>query len=436
MPYDGCKKTRAATRHEREDHMSTYDQDVHDGKTQVSPRPQARVPQADNPYAGGQPYEGNPYADVDQPRVARRQQPQGAGRGSGSGTGSGRGSGMRRPHLPSGKPRHGCLSLLLWLVMVPTVALMWMRTIPLEDSTGPAIPELVSFIPLLFIPVAIVVVLALLWRRYLLVIVSAASLGLLLFWHWGYFVPSGRLTNPPATTQASSPSTSDSYLRLMTLSADGGRASATEVVRAVREEGVEVLAMQEVSWALIDELEEAGLTDILPNMVQGMAGNHDNGGINCLWFRASVSNPSDNLLDIDTSAMSAGSIQVGGKTLRFVSAHPNSPVRNAQALWSEGLNVLEQLSSYDHNYVIMGDFNATWNHAAFRALLGTTFVDAGEQAGEWFHMTFPSNMPIPPLIEIDHIVYTKGAGLFVGKLATRSIPGTDHQALLGTMQAS
>lgn len=51
-------------------------------------------------------------------------------------------------------------------------------------------------------------------------------------------------------------------------------------------------------------------------------------------------------------------------------------------------------------------------------------------------MTYPANSTIPPLIEIDHIVYSRDAGLYVGDLQTISVAGSDHLALLATLEAS
>ena len=63
-------------------------------------------------------------------------------------------------------------------------------------------------------------------------------------------------------------------------------------------------------------------------------------------------------------------------------------------------------------------------------------LDASEQAGEGFHMTYPANSAIPSIIEIDHIVYSKNSGITVSSLQTVEIAGTDHQALLATLEAS
>ena len=146
-----------------------------------------------------------------------------------------------------------------------------------------------------------------------------------------------------------------------------------------------------------------------------------------------MSDFSGNLLPIETSSMPAGTVDIGGVAVRVVSVHPNSPVRGAQDLWDEGLSVIGSLAGYDHSYLVMGDFNSTWDHARFRELLGTSFVDAGAAAGEGFHMTFPSGS-LPSVIEIDHIVYARDTGIAVSSLETAVVSGTDHRALLGVLE--
>ena len=149
-----------------------------------------------------------------------------------------------------------------------------------------------------------------------------------------------------------------------------------------------------------------------------------------------MTNVSENLLPIQTSSMPAATVAIGSVRVRFVTVHPNSPIRGAEELWDEGLSTIKTLQDYDHAYVIMGDFNSTWDHARFRELLGTTFLDASASSGEGFHMTYPSGTPIPPLIEIDHIVYSRDSGIVVSELQTMEVSGTDHRALLGTLEAS
>lgn len=339
-----------------------------------------------------------------------------------------------------GRPTHGLISLVMWLGILVVLVLMAARMVPASMASGRMIPELVSFVPFAVLPTLAVVVLAFLFRRRLLTVVSALCLVVLVGWHIGYFVPRHPLssTAAQATSLASGTTadTQDNAVRVMTVNTLHGQASAAQIVATVREQKVEVLALQEVTPGMLSDLKNAGIYEVLPHYVFGDSGKWDNGGTNVLFSVVQMSNQNTNLLPIETSSMPAGDLTLGGKAVRFVSAHPNSPHKGGQGLWSEGLGTIQSLADYDHSYVIMGDFNATWDHARFRELLGDAFVDAGEQAGEGFHMSYPANRKIPPMIEIDHIVYAKDSGIRVGNLQNVEIAGTDHMALLATLEVA
>lgn len=335
-----------------------------------------------------------------------------------------------------GRARHGCLSTLLWIVMAAVVALLALRTLPSSMASGPAVPELVSFVPVAIVPSVICLVLAMLWHRRVLALVCLLALAVNGSWHAGYLVGRQRVSAEAQAAVAASPTTDDAYARVMTLNTYNGQASAAQVVSLVRERHVEVLCLQELTDGMVKDLERAGIDELLPyHVVSEGASAISNGGRNGIWTAAPQTDVSRNLLPIDTSSMPAASVQVGGTTVRIVSVHPNSPVRGAQDLWDEGLSVIGSLSDYGHAYLIMGDFNSTWDHARFRSLLGTTFEDASEASGEGVHMTYPANGIVPPLVEIDHIVYSSGSGIVVSSLETAHVAGTDHLALIGTLEA-
>lgn len=354
-----------------------------------------------------------------------------------------KGSTVRRNALSRwwrGRARHGLISLFMWLGMLVVLVLMAARMVPSSHSAGRVIPELVAFVPFAVLPTLVVVLLSTFWHRRILAVLSTLCLVTLVVWHIGYFAPRHTLSDTArsatSTSSGTAPNTDDRVLRLMTLNTLNGRVSASKVVDVVRTQKVELLALQEVSQGFLQELSDAGIHDLLPYSVLGSSGRSDNGGINVLFSATQMSDQNTSLLPIETSAMPAGSLAIGGTTVRFVSAHPNSPHKGGQGLWSEGLTTIAKLANYRHSYVILGDFNATWDHARFRELLGSSFVDAGEQAGEGFHMTYPANSTIPPLIEIDHIVYSRDVGLYVGDLQTINVAGSDHLALLATLEAS
>lgn len=95
-----------------------------------------------------------------------------------------------------------------------------------------------------------------------------------------------------------------------------------------------------------------------------------------------MENAKQNLIPVESSSVSAATIDFGGSKVRFGSVHPFSPRPRNQGLWNRSLDSLAQLQHYDNLYVLMGDFNSTWDHASFRYLLGSRFLDSGQQAGE------------------------------------------------------
>lgn len=364
-------------------------------------------------------------------------------------TGYGAGASVRDQAADEGSPRggrkggsimgwftkpakHGFLSFFLWVATLCAVGVMSLRMLPEADQSGRALPEIIAFVPLFGIVSAVVLVLALLWRRRVLVLVSLACVVVQVVWHIGFFAPTARVSDEARRTVESGAVVGDNVARLMTLNTKEGNADADAIVAMVREENVEILALQEVTQSLLDRLAAAGLYDVLPYYVTSVATDSDNGGMNGVWSMAPMSSVSQSLLPIETSQMPAGTVMLGDVPVRFVSAHPNSPTRGKQSLWSEGLDTVGDLKDYDWTYVIMGDFNSSWDHPRFRSLLGDTFVDAGEQSGEGFHFTYPGDSAIPALIEIDHIVHDKS--VVVSDLDTADIAGADHKALLGTLE--
>lgn len=341
-------------------------------------------------------------------------------------------------------PRHPILAAVLWLITLALLGVMALRYAPSVFNNGKLIPEVASFVPYAAVVSLLVLIPAVLWRRRILVVVTIACLVAQVIWHAGFFVPAPSISASAKQPVPAIASTGDNVVRMMTLNTAVGGASAQEIVDTVREQRVEVLALQEVTDQLLSNLEAAGLYELLPNVVLGERTATDNGGVNGLWTLAPMSNVSQSLINVTSSATPAASIQVGQRTVRLVSVHPSSPRTGQHGFWNAGLQDIRSLAQYEHDYVIMGDFNSTWDHSRFRKLLGTAFVDASQQAGEGFHNTWPSDpsyttemfsvpVPLPPVIEIDHIVYAKDSGLSVASLETVKITGSDHMALLGTL---
>lgn len=334
---------------------------------------------------------------------------------------------------------HRYLDGLLWMVTFGVIAVMVLRMMPNGLDGKRYIPLIVAFVPWMAVLSAAILLISLISRRRLLSVISMLCLVIQLVWHAGFLYPRVSLSSAARTAvTAVTASVDDRYARLMTLNTRNGQADAAQIVQTVREQHVEVLALQELNSSMISRLNEAGIRELLPYSVVASTSSSDNGGVNGLWSAAPMSERTGDLIPIEASSIPAASIDFDGTVIQFGSVHPFSPRPSNQGLWDRGLGSISQLREDDHTFVLMGDFNATWDHASFRYLLGGRFVDAGENAGEWFHMTYPANkklfsvIPVPAAVEIDHIVHDRG--VVVGDLDTVSIAGSDHKALLGTLE--
>lgn len=334
---------------------------------------------------------------------------------------------------------HRYLDGLLWMVTFGVIAVMVLRMMPNGLDGKRYIPLIVAFVPWMAVLSAVILLISLISRRRVLAVISVLCLVMQLVWHAGFLYPRVSLSSAARTAvTAATVSVDDRYARLMTLNTRNGQADAAQIVQTVREQHVEVLALQELNSSMISRLNEAGIRELLPYSVVANTSSSDNGGVNGLWSAAPMSERTGDLIPIEASSIPAASIDFDGTVIRFGSVHPFSPRPSNQGLWDRGLGSISQLHEDDHTFVLMGDFNATWDHASFRYLLGGRFVDAGENAGEWFYMTYPANkklfgmIPVPAAVEIDHIVHDRG--VVVGDLDAVTIAGSDHKALLGTLE--
>ncbi|MDQ6641448.1 MAG: endonuclease/exonuclease/phosphatase family protein, partial [Actinomycetota bacterium] len=81
--------------------------------------------------------------------------------------------------------------------------------------------------------------------------------------------------------------------------------------------------------------------------------------------------------------------------------------------------------------LVVGDFNATRDHSAFRKILATGVSDAADVANSGWQPTWPTRSRawyLRPLIAIDHVL---SSGQYAAvRTDSISVSGTDHRALV------
>lgn len=121
-----------------------------------------------------------------------------------------------------------------------------------------------------------------------------------------------------------------------------------------------------------------------------------------------------------------------------VAAHPTQPVSPTQ--WAEDHTRLRSAvlqrppdpgSAAAVPLVVVGDLNATRDHAPLRRLAEIGLRDAVEIANGGWRPTYPLGgterrlgVPVPLIVPIDHVLISQG--LTVSQADTFSIPGADH----------
>ncbi|PUB23938.1 endonuclease/exonuclease/phosphatase (EEP) superfamily protein YafD [Promicromonospora sp. AC04] len=313
---------------------------------------------------------------------------------------------------------HGFTSSVLWIIAIPLLLVALARVLPF-DGVVP-LPHLVAFTPWATLATLPLLIITLFSRRWVLSLLLAASLAGFLYWMVPFFTP-------PETSTVADPADAGT-LRVMTVNTLYGQADAESVVELVDSQNVEVLAVQELTPAFEEALADAGLDDLLPHSFTVPADDGPAGS--GLWSSTELTEVEQ--LAGTSFAMPSALVAVGGTDVRVTVVHPHPPMPNDITTWRTELAALaDQVQADKTPQIMAGDFNATYDHASFRALLGSRFSDATREWGAGPAVTWPEGSRVPALFALDHVVVEKD--MPVSDVVSMQVPGTDHRALVATV---
>jgi endonuclease/exonuclease/phosphatase family metal-dependent hydrolase len=319
-------------------------------------------------------------------------------------------------------------SVVALLVAVPVAGLSLFRAIPADWPLQ--VVQLLSFTPWLALPAALAAVLALLGRRPWVITTTAVLLAAQLFWlfplDWLFPGDSARPMMTPADSVA---------LKAMSFNSEYGQADADTIVRLVRENGVELLAVQEHTQGLEDRLQAAGLADILPNRLSDPTDDASGSAIYSLYPLEAAGRLPNTPFQIPVTRVAIGK-PGDSAVLTVTNVHTLPPVDARIAQWRSDLAAVARQAARPGHQLLLGDFNATYDHHEFRELLdaggdGTKLVDVGVSSGGRFSPTWPMEGPVLPGIVIDHMVTSQDVANT--GYAVHRVPGSDHAAILATL---
>jgi endonuclease/exonuclease/phosphatase (EEP) superfamily protein YafD len=309
------------------------------------------------------------------------------------------------------------------MALGPVVGVSVFRALPRELPTP--VVQLLAFTPWMVAPALLAVILAALGRRLHTVTVSVLLLAVQIFWLF-----------PPDAGNSPAAEVPGAELKAMNINAEFGQADAEEIVQLVRDNQVGLLTVQEHTRELEDRLAAAGLGSLLPHRIS----HPRESGRGCAVY--SIHPLREVALVPDTPFMMPlvrVKIRDGGQEalLDLVNVHAHAPLVGRVAQWRKDLAAVSRLAADKGHLLLIGDFNATYDHWEFRKLLErgpgrTKLVDAGIAAGARFVPTWPMRSHRLPGITIDHIVTSPEIGS--SGYSVRRVSGTDHAAILAKLR--
>ncbi len=114
--------------------------------------------------------------------------------------------------------------------------------------------------------------------------------------------------------------------------------------------------------------------------------------------------------------------------IRLIALHTPTPVHDFDA-WLHDLELAGNLGrTGDTPTAIVGDFNASFWHPAFRELLDDGYTDAHIANGRGFSVSWPTGRTLPPFVRLDHALTTDG--LVATSVNDFAVPGSDHRGFV------
>lgn len=227
----------------------------------------------------------------------------------------------------------------------------------------------------------------------------------------------------PRTVRAPQPDADGPLVTVAVVNARIGGADPTEIVTAVREQGVDLLAVVEGTVAFDDALRAAGIDALLTAADVGPAG--------AVHAVGNVVPQRDGFPRGDTPDVVWD--HPAGERLLVTTLHAAAPIGDeGTRVWAEG--VARTPPPDGPTTLVLGDFNATIDHATFRALLAQGWRDAAAEAGRGLAPTYDGLVDDSPALPmaIDHVLVPPHVA--VVDVRTRDVAGTDHRMVIADLR--
>jgi endonuclease/exonuclease/phosphatase (EEP) superfamily protein YafD len=218
-------------------------------------------------------------------------------------------------------------------------------------------------------------------------------------------------------------------LRVLTNNLLWGTADPDEVLALVRQHHVDLLALQEYTPAAEKALHSAGMAELLQYRVTHPL---DEPGGSALYSRFPLTDHGYRALPPNFGQSRATLRVPGAGDVLVESVHPASPSTAGWLRhWRTGLSAQPPAMRDGPVRILLGDFNATLDHAPLRRLLRTGYRCAAGSVGAGLAGTWPYDGTRLPRVAIDHVLVDRRVA--VHAVSVHRVTGTDHRAVLAEL---
>lgn len=305
-----------------------------------------------------------------------------------------------------------CVGLVLAALSVPIA-------VRGADADGPTpIAQVLAFLPWFLVPGWLALLYAVLTRRGVLAVWSIAVLMATV----GFTLPQG-----PNAPDGAAERTGKAHFRVLTANLRLGGATGA-LVKTLRRERPEIVSVQECDSTCAEALRSPSMRKAYPYRHIMEAESAAGSALLSVYPLEDESSLQGQM------AMPRAVADIAGTRVAVQVAHPVPPMPEALGAWREELNRLRAYgaSRGDTPTVIAGDFNASQDHAAFRAVLETGMNDASRLTGQSRTPTWPDTAALAMGAQIDHVLLSEPMTAVGAEFL--ELAGSDHLAVLADVK--
>jgi endonuclease/exonuclease/phosphatase (EEP) superfamily protein YafD len=227
---------------------------------------------------------------------------------------------------------------------------------------------------------------------------------------------------PRAIGSETTPVGGHDTLNVLSANVYRGDADPAALVALVDRYDPDLLSIQELTPSFAGRLRRAGIGRRLPHAVLMAQPRGHGGGLYARFPLTPLAHQTPSLFRMPRAMIALPD----SRHLRVVAVHPQPPDMSFDR-WREGLRSLPA-PGRGTPWLLIGDFNATFDQAEFRDLVDGGYRDAGDATGMGLEPTWPGPDQSPTgLITIDHVLADQRLG--IADYGVKDLAGSDHRAI-------